>query len=153
MKPEALHREHLTALLKGDLEGAARLRKQFGPRDHVGSAEFLRAAVAVCVEFRFGPGAGLGAGPVDFERLAAFMTELRRAGRGVEPPPDYLAVEAVIRSLYGEPHLIEPLGEQQRSQAHFTALEFELRRHAWLKANPEHLVERARQRMTAWLLT
>ncbi|MFC3493187.1 hypothetical protein [Glycomyces rhizosphaerae] len=152
MTPDALHRTHLTALVTGEVETAAKLRQQFQTKDHGIAAEHLRAATAVTLEYRFGPGAGLGAGPIDYTRLAAFMTELRQAGRGVVPPHDHLAVEAITRALYGEPHLTEPLSDQRRSQAHYTALAYELRRYAWLKANPEHLVYFARKRMTTWTL-
>ncbi|WP_205325854.1 hypothetical protein [Glycomyces sp. YM15] len=152
MTPEALHRTHLTALVTGEVDTAARLRHQFQAKDHGIAAEHLRAAVAVVLEYRFGPGAGLGAGLIDYNRLGEFMTELRQAGRGTVPPPDHLAVEAVTRALYGEPHLAEPLSEQRRSQAHYSALAHELARHPWLKANPEHLVHYARKRMTTWIL-
>ncbi len=152
MKPDELHREHLTAVVGGALEAAARLRVGFAAKDHGIDAEHLRAAVAVCLEYRFGPGAGLGAGPIDFERLGAFMTEVRNAAQGLEPPPDFLAVEAAVRSLYGEPHLMEPLSDQRRGQALYTVLEHEIRRHSWLQANPGHLVERARRRMAVWIL-
>lgn len=152
MTPEALHRTHLTALVTGEVETAEKLRRQFQARDHGIAAEHLRAATAVTLEYRFGPGAGLGAGPIDYERLGAFMTELRRGGRGTVPPPDHLAVEAVTRALYGEPHLTDPLSEQRRNQALHTALAYELGRYAWLKTNPEHLVYYARKRMTTWIL-
>ena len=152
MTPDALHRTHLTALITGELECAAMLRQQFQAKDHAIAAEHLRAATAVTLEYRFGPGAGLGAGPIDYNRLAAFMTELRQAGRGTVPPPDHLAVEAVTRALYGEPHLAEPLSEQRQSRAHCSAINYELGRHAWLKANPEHLVYYAKKRMTTWIL-
>lgn len=151
MTPDALHRAHLTALVTGEVATAANLRQRFGVRDHAVAADHLRAATAVVLEYRFGPGAGLGAGPIDYARLAIFMTELREAGRGTVPPPDHLAVEAVTRALYGEPHLTEPLAEQRRSQAHYTALTHELAQHNWLMANPDHLVYYARKRMTTWL--
>ncbi|KPC67382.1 hypothetical protein ADL26_20870, partial [Thermoactinomyces vulgaris] len=86
------------------------------------AVEYLRAATAVALEYRFGPGAGMGAGPVDHDELTAFMSEVRAAALGTEPPPDFLAVEAIVRALYGEPHLLEPLSSEQRSQASFTAL-------------------------------
>ncbi|WP_205326714.1 hypothetical protein [Glycomyces sp. YM15] len=136
----------------GEVDTAAKLRQQFTARDHGIAAEHLRAAVAVVLEYRFGPGAGLGAGPIDYGRLGDFMSELRQAGRGAVPPPDHLGVEAVARSLYGEPHLSEPLSEQRCNQAHYTALAHELRHHGWLRANPEHLVHYARKRMTTWIL-
>jgi hypothetical protein len=152
MTPDALHRTHLTALVTGELDTAAKLRQQFHAKDHGIAAEHLRAAVAVVLEYRFGPGAGLGAGPIDYGRLGAFMTELRQAGREIVPPPDHLAVEAVTRALYGEPHLAEPLSEQRRSRAHYSAMAYELGRHDWLRANPEHVVYYARKRMTTWIL-
>jgi hypothetical protein len=152
MKPDELHGTHITAIITGDLEAAAKLRAQFRAQDHGFAAEYLRAATAVCLEYRFGPGAGIGAGPIDYDRLRAFTSELRRAGRNTAPPSDYLAVEAVTRALYGEPHLAEPLNEQRRSQAHYTVLEYELSHHPWLRRNPGHLAERAKARMTAWVL-
>jgi hypothetical protein len=89
MNPYDLQREHVVALLTGDLEAAARLRPRLGRDGQTSATEFLRAATAVCLEYRFGPGAGLGAGPVDYDELAAFMAEVRLAGRASEPPPDY----------------------------------------------------------------
>ncbi|MDN3241843.1 hypothetical protein [Glycomyces tritici] len=152
MTPDALHRTHLTALVTGKIDTAAKLRQQFQAKDHGIAAEHLLAAVAVVLEYRFGPGAGLGAGPIDYDRLGAFMTELRHACKSTMPPPDHLGVEAVIRALYGEPHLAAPLAEQRHSQALYTALAYELSRHHWLRANPEHLVHYARKRMTTWIL-
>ena len=150
MKP--LQRKHLTALIQGDLDAAATLRPQFGVHDRNGANELLRAATAVCLEYRFGPGAGLGGSPVDRDDLAAFMTEVREAGRGSVPVIDYLAIEAVVRSLYGEPHLFEPLDAQQRSQALYAALRHQVTRHQWIGANPDHTIERAKQLMTTWIL-
>lgn len=152
MTPDALHRTHLTALVTGEVDTAAKLRQQFQANDHGIAAELLQTAVAIVLEYRFGPGAGLGAGPIDYDRLGDFMAELRQAGRGTVPPRDHLAAEAAVRALYGEPHLTEPLGEQRRSQALYTVLAHELTRYPWLKANPEHLVHYARKRMTAWIL-
>lgn len=152
MTPDALHRTHLTALITGEVATAAKLRQQFHAKDHPIAAEHLRAATAVILEYRFGPGAGLGAGPIDYHRLRAFMTELRQAGQGTVPPRDHLGVEAVIRSLYGEGHLTEPLADQRRSQALYATLAHELGRHPWLRANPDHLVHYARKRMTTWIL-
>lgn len=152
MNTYELQREHLTAVLTGDLEGAARLRARLGRDGETAATEFLRAATAVCLEYRFGPGAGLGAGPIDYDELAAFMAELRHAGRTAEPPPDFLAVEAVVRSLYGEPHLIEPLERRQRSQAIFTALQYQVHRHSWIAANAVWVAERAKQTWSIWLL-
>jgi hypothetical protein len=152
MKPYDLQRQHLAALITGDLEASARLRERIGPRGDDTAADFLRAATAVSLEYRFGPGAGLGAGPIDYDELAEFMAELRRAGQGTEPPPNYLAVEAVVRSLYGEPHLIESLERQRRSQALYTALRHQVHRYPWLAANAEWVVERAKQTAVIWLL-
>lgn len=152
MKPYDLQRKHLSALLTGDLDAASRLRARLGRDGEASATEFLRAATAVSLEYRFGPGAGIGAGPVDYDELAAFMAELRFAGRTSEPPPDYLAVEAVVRSLYGEPHLIDPLEGRQRSRALYTALRHQTLRHPWLAANPEWVAERAKQTMMIWLL-
>jgi hypothetical protein len=152
MTPDALHTNHLTALVAGDLDAAARLRQQFRAMDHGIASEHLRAATAVILEYRFGPGAGLGASPIDRERLAAFMIELRQAGRATTPPPDYLAVEAVARALYGEPYLAEPLSDQRRSRAMYAVVQHELGRHAWLRDNQAYLVHQARERMKTWIM-
>jgi hypothetical protein len=152
MKPDELHHRHLSALITGDLDTAASLRVRFGPRDHRTAVELLRAAVAVCLECRLGPGAGLGAGPVDHDALAVLMEEIRRAGAGAEPPPDYLAIEAAVRSLYGEPHLLEPLSDQQRGPALYALLSTQVGRYPWLRANPGHVVDRAKAVMTTWIL-
>lgn len=152
MTLDALHQNHLTALLSGDLDAAAKLRQQFAAKDHGIATELLRAATAVTLEFRFGPGAGLGAPAIDAALLAAFMAEVRGAGRATLPPPDYLAVEAVARALYGEPHLVQPLSDQRCSRAMYTVLDHELNRHVWLRLNTGHLIHLARQRMTTWIL-
>lgn len=152
MKPYDVQRDHLVALLTGDLDRAASLRPLLDRDGRDSATEFMRAAAAVCLEYRFGPGAGIGAGPIDYEELAAFMAEVRQAGRAAEPPPDYLAVEAVVRSFYGEPHLVEPLERRQRTQALYTALQHQVRRHPWLAAHAEWVVERARQTNMIWLL-
>lgn len=152
MKPALLHRDHLRALAAADLDAASKIRVQLGLQGRRIAVDYLRAAVAVCLESSFGPGAGLGAGPIDYEDLAAFMAEVRAANRAEEPPPDHLAVEAVIRSLYGEPHLIEPLSDSQRSRALYLVLRHQLSRYPWLGANFDAVIERARQVMTAWVL-
>lgn len=152
MTPEALHRSHMTALIAGDLNQAADLRRRFGPRDTTTAANLLRATVAVCLESRLGPGAGLGAGPINFDELAAFMRQIRATGFGVEPPLDFLAVEAVVRSLYGEDHLTEPLSAQAKSTALYTVMRHQVRAHRWLGANPGIVIDRAQAVMTTWLL-
>jgi hypothetical protein len=152
MRPHDLQRDHLVAIITGDLDRAARLRPRLGRDGRQSATDFLRAATAVCLEYRFGPGAGIGAGPIDYCELAAFMSEVRQAGRASDPPPDYLAVEAVVRSFYGEPHLIEPLEPRQHSQALYTALQHQVRRHPWLAARAEWVVERAKQTNLIWLL-
>ncbi|GAA1662768.1 hypothetical protein GCM10009830_05080 [Glycomyces endophyticus] len=149
---QPLHHDHLAALITGDLDRAARLRERFRAHDHGIAVDLLRAAAAVCLEHRFGPGAGLGAGPVDHDVLTDFMGEVRAAHRCTEPPPDYLAVEAVIRSLYGEPHLLEALDVHPRSQALYTVLCRQTSRHPWLAANPDRTIARARELAVVWLL-
>jgi hypothetical protein len=75
-----LQREHLAALLKGDFEKAAELRAHLmKPEARELAVEYLRAAAAVVLEYRFGPGAGIEAGPVDYDELTAFMGEVRAA--------------------------------------------------------------------------
>jgi hypothetical protein len=152
MKPEELHRKHLAALIAGSPEDAEKIRQWFKPLDHKTAARYLRAAVAASLEYRFGPGAGLGAGPVDHDEFTAFMTEMRRAGQGTEPPLDHLAIESAVRSLYGESHLLEPLGEHQRTSAHHALLRKQIDAHPWLAANPGHLIDRAKAIMTTWIL-
>lgn len=152
MKPEELHRDHISALVAGDLEAAAAIHRQFSASDRSFAVDYLRGTTAVCLEYRFGPGAGLGAGPVDQDELAAFMTEVRETTRGAEPPPDYLAVEAVVRSLYGEPHLLDPLTDHQRSQALYSVLLLQTMRFPWLADNLHHTFDRAKHLMTTWLL-
>lgn len=151
MKPADLQRKHLTALITGDLAEAAELRKQFRADSHTFALDFMRAAAAVCLEYRFGPGAGIGASPVDFDELAAFMAEIRSVGAGTEPKPDYLAIEAVVRSLYGEQHLYEALDSHQRSQAIYTALHHQIQRYKWIRAEPVHTIERARWLTILWM--
>jgi hypothetical protein len=152
MKSEEYHRAHLAALIQGDPATAAKYRQWFKPYDHSTAIELMRATAAVCLEPRFGPGAGLGAGPVDFDELPVFMAEIRRAGLGLEPPPDFLAVEAAVRSLYGEPHLLEPLTPQAKSAALYTIVQHQTRAHNWLKANTGTVIDRAKAVMTTWLL-
>lgn len=152
MSPEQLHRNHVKALAAADLDAASKLRAQFGPHGNKIAVDYLRAMVAVCVEYRFGPGAGLGAGPVDADELAAFMREVREADRHTEPPPDFMAVEAAVRALYGEPHLMEPLSTRERSRALYLVLRHQLDRHPWLAANLDPVIDRAKQVMTVWVL-
>ncbi|WP_030161064.1 hypothetical protein [Glycomyces sp. NRRL B-16210] len=152
MKPEELHRKHLTALIAGTPADAERIRQWFQPVDHKTAAEYLRAAVAVCLEYRFGPGAGLGAGPVDPDEFAAFMAEVRQSGHGTEPPLDHLAIESAVRALYGEGHLLEPLGEHERTSAHYALLRKQINAYPWLEDNPDHLIDHARATMTTWIL-
>jgi hypothetical protein len=152
VKPAEYHRAHLVALIHGDLGAAGKHRLWFGPHDHNTAVELLRAAAAVCLEPRFGPGAGLGAGPVDFDELPVFMAEVRRSGLGSEPPPDFLAVEAAVRSLYGEPHLLEPLTPQAKSAALFAIVQHQTRAHRWFATNADRLIDRAKALGTIWLL-
>jgi hypothetical protein len=98
------------------------------------------------------PGAGLGAGPVDHDEFTAFMTEMRRDGQVIEPPLDHLAIESAVRSLYGEPHLLEPLGDHQQTSAHYALLRKQIDAHPWLAANPGYVIDRAKAIMTAWTL-
>ncbi|GAA2138895.1 hypothetical protein [Glycomyces algeriensis] len=152
MNPYDLHRRHLAALITGDHEAAANLRQRLGRNGDDAAADLLCAATAISLEYRFGPGAGLGAGPIDFDELTEFLTELRRAGHGTEPPLDYLAIEAVVRALYGEPHLTEPLEPQKKSQALYAALQHQVERHPWLAENADWVVERAKQTALIWLV-
>jgi hypothetical protein len=153
VKPEEYHRAHLAALIQGDPDAAAKHRQWFGPHDHDTAIDLLRAAAAVCLEPRFGPGAGLGAGPVDYDELPVFMAEIRHAGLGAEPPPDFLAVEAAVRSLYGEPHLLEPLTPQAKSTALYTIVQHQTRAHRWLATHTDTVIDRAKAIMTTWLLS
>lgn len=151
MIPEALQRNHMIALIRGDLAGAAGFRKRFGPGEGETAEAFLRATVAVCLEPRFGPGAGLGAGPIDFDALAAFMRQIRAAGLDRSPAPDFLAVEAVVRALYGEPHLTEPLTSQAKSAAMYMVLRHQVRAHRWLGSHADTVVDRARAVVETWI--
>jgi hypothetical protein len=152
VNPYDLQRQHLAALITGDHESAANLRQRLGRNGADGAADLLRAATAISLEYRFGPGAGLGAGPIDFDELTEFLAELRRAGQGSEPPLDYLAIEAVVRALYGEPHLTEALEPQKKTQALYSALRHQVQRHPWLAANAEWVAERAKQTVLIWIV-
>ncbi|WP_030160440.1 hypothetical protein [Glycomyces sp. NRRL B-16210] len=145
MTPETLQHSHLAALITGDLAEAEKLRELFHESDRAYAVELLRAATAVCLEYRFGPGAGSGAGPVDHDELTEFMAEVRAEGNGVGPPPNYLDIEAVIRSLYGEGHLLAPLDEDRRSQALWHALRHQVSRYRWIKTHPDQTIDRAKQ--------
>jgi hypothetical protein len=149
--PADLHREHLAALITGDLETAANLRKRFEKHGGQSARDLLRGAVAACLETRFGPGAGRGASPADHDTLTAYMAELRTAGQHSSPPPDYLDIEAVIRSLYGEEHLLSALTNTEASQALYTLLADFTHRHPWLKTDARYLYERSQQTNLYWL--
>jgi hypothetical protein len=150
MTPAELHREHLAALVTGDLEAAAKLRERFDRHGDQTARLLLRAAVAVCLETRFGPGAGCGAGPADHDTLTAYMSELRAAGHDSASPPDYLDVEAAIRSLYGEQHLFDALSDAEASQALYALLADFAYRHPWLKTDSRYLYERSQQIVLYW---
>lgn len=90
--------------------------------------------------------------PVDQRAPGLACVGEKHAGRASEPPPDYLAVEAVVRSLYGEPHLIEPFERRQRTQAMYIALQHQVHRHPWLATHAAWVVERAKQTNVIWLL-
>jgi hypothetical protein len=151
MKPaDDLHREHLAALVTGDLETATNLRKRFDPHGDQTARHLLRAAVAACLETRFGPGAGRGASPADHDTLTAYMAELRAAGQDGSTPPDYLDVEAAIRSLYGEQHLYDALSDTEASQALYALLADFTHRHPWLKTDTRYLYERSQQTVLYW---
>ncbi|WP_030144377.1 hypothetical protein [Glycomyces sp. NRRL B-16210] len=150
MNPEQPQRDHIKALIAGDLALAAKARTRFGSHEHESALQHLRATVAVCLEYRFGPGAGLGAGRVDRDALGAFMVEVRKSSRTVEPPVDFLAVEGIIRSLYGEPHLLDPLSSAKRSAALYALLRHQVRAHPWIAGNADTMIDRAQQVMKAW---
>ena len=152
MKPELLHRNHAKALIAEDLTLAASLRAEFGPYGDRSALEHLRATVAVCLECRFGPGAGLGADRIDRDALAAFMVEIRQATRTVDPPVDFLAVEGLVRSFYGEPHLADPLSSAQRSAALYALLQHQVAAHPWIATHADTVVDRARQVMMTWII-
>lgn len=54
---------------------------------------------------------------LDHAELGRFMAELRACGPALRPPRNFLEVEAVIRGLRGEPHMIEEIGASQQREA------------------------------------
>jgi hypothetical protein len=60
-------------------------------------------------------------------------------------------VEAIVRALYGEPHLLEPLGSEQRSQAGYTALRHQLSRHRWIAQHSAITIDRAKYLVMIWM--
>jgi len=146
MRPEALQRALIQAVAFGDTADEQHLRRQLRGIAHVGAADYLRATTLVCLAHRFGEPAPPGGaeadrvdppdrpafghlvhrGLLDRERpapaigddeLGRFMAELRAAGPLLRPPRNFLEVEAVIRGLYGEPHMLEEIGAKQQHEA------------------------------------
>lgn len=147
MRPEALQRALIRAVAFGDTTNEQHLRQQLQGTAHMGAADHLHAAVLVCLAHRFGEPAppnprstghanrnhtSLGSAAIDhaangdeaFNRsiiddneLGRLMAELRATGPGLCTPQNFLEVEAMIRGLYGEPHLIEEIGAKQQREA------------------------------------
>lgn len=119
MTPEQLHRAVLTATAFGDDARYAQLRRKFGPYDAGNEFEHLEGAAAACLAHRLGEvdttgKAGAGSTAGGRAELARFIAELGAAGPEYRPahgpPSNFLEVEAVIRGLRGERHLMAELG-------------------------------------------
>lgn len=123
MTPLELHRSLTRAAAFGDEETEHALRQGLRPSEHRIAEEHLRAAATVCLAHRFGEAAPERCPLDDFE-LGRFMAELRAAGPALRPPPNLLEVEAVVRSRYGEPHLLEEIGARQRREAEAFVLRY-----------------------------
>ncbi|WP_155830299.1 hypothetical protein [Glycomyces tenuis] len=103
-----------------DHERLFELHGRFSEWDHRGAVEYLHAVVSVGLRRRFGDRPG----PLAHAELGRFMAELRHAGPGFAPPRNLLEVEAVIRGLRGEEHLLDEIGPKQLREALAFALRY-----------------------------
>ncbi|WP_026928620.1 hypothetical protein [Glycomyces tenuis] len=107
-------------LADSDHVGLDRAGPEHGPSDHTGSeragSDHADSGRADRGDADLEPAASGGA-VLDHAELGRFMAELRAAGPALRPPHNFLEVEAVVRGLCGEPHMIEEIGPRQRREA------------------------------------
>lgn len=88
---------------------------------------------------------------IDDDELGRFMAELRAIGPGLCPPQNFLEVEAVIRGLYGEPHLIEEIGAKQQREALAFILRYLTESIPEIREGFETVIDRAQALQRHWL--
>lgn len=148
MTPEELHRAVITAVAFGGREREAKLRRRFTGLDERGAVDYLWATVAVCLSDRFG---GFDV-PIFPPELAAFMSELR-AARSPGAPWNFLEVEAVVRGIFAEPHLLEEIGTRQQAEALRFILRYLTDTNPEIREDFDTVIDRAQELMKHQLLS
>lgn len=159
MTPEELHRAVIRAVAFGDAEGEHRLRLRFRGLDHDSAADYLHATAIVCLTYRLGatgPHGGINQlgepVPLDHAALGRFMAELRAAGPSFGPRRNFLEVEAVIRGVYGETHLLEEVGPGQRREAFRLVLRYLADSVPEIREDFDAVIDKAQAIQKRWLV-
>ncbi|WP_199037821.1 hypothetical protein [Glycomyces salinus] len=148
MSKERLHRFHITALARGEGERAAQFREQFDKSDATTARLYLQAASIVALAHRFGDIERTG---LDWDGLDRLMAEIRSGYRHAEPPMDFFAVEAYIRAVYGEEHLMELLDGGQQTACANLLLTWQVRHEPEFKTNLDEAITKAQNIIATWL--
>ena len=80
------------------------------------------------------------------------MAELRACGPALRPPPNLLEVEAVIRGLYGEPHMAEEIGPKPHREALAFVLRYLTDACPEIREDFEAVIDRAQTLQRHWIL-
>ncbi len=89
---------------------------------------------------------------LDHAELGRFMAELRSAGPALCPPSNFLEVEAVVRGLCGEPHLIEEVGARRQREALAFVLRYLADALPEIREDFDAVVDRAQVLQRRWLV-
>lgn len=149
MKPEQLHRSYVTAIALREHRRAGDLRQQFGKHDHKTAYYYVMATCMVALEHRFGD---IEETDLDHAELVRFLTELRTDFRHAEPPLDFLAIEALIRSIYGEDYLLEYLTGTEQDLCARILLFCQVDKTPRLREGLDDAITKAQKIIAIWLL-
>ncbi|GAB3995917.1 hypothetical protein GCM10029992_14490 [Glycomyces albus] len=132
----------------GERELAAGFRERFDDSDTTTARLYLQAASIVALEHRFGDIEDTG---LDWDGLDRLMAEIRSGYRHAEPPMDFFAIEAYIRAVYGEEHLMDLLDSSQQAMCASLLLTWQVRHEPEFKANLDETITKAQKIIATWL--
>ncbi|MGH8792944.1 MAG: hypothetical protein ACRDXX_09890 [Stackebrandtia sp.] len=115
MTNNELFRQVVKAMATGDRDRAIDLNKQVLDSDRRAYFIFVSAVFAGAVEHRFKDDRS-------HEAVVRFVNEMRHDFRNAEPPIKPLAVEGLIRALFGEDHFLDDIDSEDQFLSQYAVI-------------------------------
>lgn len=140
---DTLFRDTVKAMATGDTVTAGELTRRITPDDRDDYTLFVTAFFAVAIGHRF-------AADRSRDAIDHFVSEMRRDYKRAEPPFTPLAMEGLIRGLFGEEHLLDEISPESRLRCQFMAIRKIVEQSPEMKSRIDDFLADAQLLSRAW---